>query len=507
MSGASRSRSRSTALAIAVALGAACSPGTPPALPGEASASRNGDAEDRLRAQLREVFGATIMSRGMWAVEIRSLDRGDTLFSLNAGRLAMPASNQKIVTMAAAAEILGWDYRFRTTLETAAPLEGGVMRGDLVVSSTGDPTINTRQGRGDAVFTQWTAALRAAGITRIEGRIVGDDQAFDDEWLGNGWSWDYLQFGYAAPVGALQFNENTARLRLAPATQAGDPALVELSPGCGLTVLNRTITAPAGAEPSVEFRRHLDKPVLEVSGTTPVGGQPLVRSVAVVNPTLFFAQSLKDALTAGGIPVSGEAADYDDILGEPQQGAERRVLVTTESPTLHEMGTVLMKVSQNLYAETFLKAIGAAQGGLGTTNGGRNAVRDLLTSWGVPRDAYIVSDGSGLSRNNYVSAGMIATILERMYRDAKHHDLFIATLPIAGKDGTISTRMRRSLAEGNAVAKTGSIANVRSLSGYVRARNGEMLVFSIIANDFPIPAATVTWIADLAVEVLAAFSR
>ena len=94
-----------------------------------------------------------------------------------------------------------------------------------------------------------------------------------------------------------------------------------------------------------------------------------------------------------------------------------------------------------------------------------------------------------------------------MYRDPKHKDAFLATLPIAGKDGSLSTRMRRTRAEGNAIAKTGSISNARSLSGYVRSRDGEMLVFSILANDFVIPAATVNWIADLAVEHLSNFSR
>ena len=118
-----------------------------------------------------------------------------------------------------------------------------------------------------------------------------------------------------------------------------------------------------------------------------------------------------------------------------------------------------------------------------------------------------MADGSGLSRYNYASASTIATILERMYKDARHRDHLVASLPIAGKDGTLSTRMRRSLAEGNAVAKTGSISNVRSLSGFVRTRDGETFVFSIIANDFVIPSATVNWIADLAVEVLADFSR
>jgi D-alanyl-D-alanine carboxypeptidase/D-alanyl-D-alanine-endopeptidase (penicillin-binding protein 4) len=134
-------------------------------------------------------------------------------------------------------------------------------------------------------------------------------------------------------------------------------------------------------------------------------------------------------------------------------------------------------------------------------------MRETLTSWGIPRDAYVISDGSGLSRYNYLSAGMITAILERMHRDPRHREEFAATLPIAGRDGTISSRMRRTLADGNATAKTGSIANVRSLSGYVRTRDGEMLAFSILANDFVIPAPTVNWIADLAVEILAAFKR
>jgi D-alanyl-D-alanine carboxypeptidase/D-alanyl-D-alanine-endopeptidase (penicillin-binding protein 4) len=171
------------------------------------------------------------------------------------------------------------------------------------------------------------------------------------------------------------------------------------------------------------------------------------------------------------------------------------------------MAAVLMKVSQNLYAETFLKAAGRAQGGLGTTAAGREAARGTLTSWGIPEASYVLADGSGLSRYNYVTAATISSVLEHMYKDLKHRDALVATLPVAGKDGTISTRMRRTRAEGNAVAKTGSIANVRSLSGFVRTRDGEVVVFSILANDFVIPAATVNWIADLGVEVLANFTR
>jgi D-alanyl-D-alanine carboxypeptidase/D-alanyl-D-alanine-endopeptidase (penicillin-binding protein 4) len=448
------------------------------------------------------------MARGVWGVDIRSLDTGEHLYDLNAGRLMMPASNMKIVTLATAADILGWDYRFTTALETSATVEAGVLTGDLVVRGTGDPTINSRDKRAASVLDEWAAALRAAGIQQIDGRIVGDDQRFDDEGIGPGWAWDYLQFGYAAPVGALQFNENLATLTVGPAAQAGDPAQVTLTPGTGLEVLNRVNTTAAGSPPAVEYRRRLDRPVLEVTGSIAAGAVPLDRTVAVVNPTVYFAQSLKDALIARGITVTGPAVDLDDVAAELAGSTfQRRTIAETASPPLREIAAVLMKVSQNLYAETLVKAMGASRGGLGTFEGGLSTVRGALASWGVPADGYVNADGSGLSRYNYLAASTLTAILEREYKDDRHRDAFVATLPIAGKEGTVATRMQRTRAAGNAVAKTGSISNARSLSGYVRTRDGEMLVFSILANDFVIPAATVNWIADLAVEHLANFTR
>ena len=454
------------------------------------------------------MFGAPIMARGVWGVDVRSLDSGERLYQLDASRLMMPASNMKIFTTSAAAEILGWDHRFTTTLETTAPIEGGILKGDLIVRGGGDPTINSRDGRAPAILAEWVFALRAAGVAEITGRIIGDDQLFDDDGIGPGWAWDYLQFGYAAPVGALEYNENVAVLSVQPGPQEGGGAIVTLSPGAGLRLSSRVSTIAQGGATDVAYRRRLDEPVLEVSGTIALGSAAVTRTVAVVNPTLFFAQSLKDALIDRGIRVGGDAVDMDDIAAELlTQPGERRVLATTQSPALREIATTLMKVSQNLYAETLAKAIGASRGGLGTYEGGLETIRKQIASWGIPNDAYVIADGSGLSRYNYVSAGAVADVLEHMYKDPKHKDAFFATFPIAGKDGTVSTRMRKTRAEGNAVAKTGSISNARSLSGYVRTRDGEMLVFSILANDFVIPAATVNWIADLAVEHLSNFTR
>ena len=472
----------------------------------------------RLQKDLGAVFDAPLMAHAEWGVVVRSLQTGEVLYRRTPDKLLMPASNMKIVTLAAAARVLTWDYRFTTTLETVGTVEGGALQGDLFVRGGGDPTINTRNGRGAAVFGEWTAALKASGIERISGRVIGDDQLFDDDGLGMGWAWDYLEAGYAAPVGALQFNEDTAELTVMPGAHAGDPAIVRLAPGSGLTLSNRAFTGPADQPETIAYRRLLDRPVLEVTGTVPLLPQPAVaaapartvtRQIAVVNPTVYFAQSFRDALIANGIAVAGEAVDLDDIVesSSADAAAPRRVLAKTDSPPLREIATVLMKVSQNLYAETLLKAVGAVNTGSGTARAGRAAAARMLQDWTMDESSLVMADGSGLSRYNYVTANLLAGILARMYSDPAHREPFYASLPIAGKDGTVSTRMRRTRAEGNAVAKTGSISNVRALSGYVRTRDGEMLAFAILANDFVVPAATVNWIADLAVEVLANFSR
>lgn len=455
------------------------------------------------------------MAHAQWAVVVHSLDRHESFYERNAGKLMIPASTLKIVTLAAAAQTMGWDARFATTLETTATIEGDVLRGDLFVRGTGDPTINERNSRAAAVFAEWADALKAAGIRRIEGRLIGDDNAFDDEGLGTGWAWDDLQYDYAAPVGALQFNEDVADLVVTPGPAAGTPAVVTLMPGSGLTVTNKVITAAAGTPETVEYRRHLDRPVLEVSGTVPLvppqpdPGTPIRtagRAVAVVNPTVFFVQSLKNALAARGIEISGDAVDIDD-LAPLSASAPRRILARTESPPLHDHAAVMMKVSMNLYADTLLKALGAATQGTGTVVAGRNAVRSALRQWEIDERGLIMVDGSGLSRYNYVTADLVEALLEWMYDDPRHREPFMATLPLAGKEGTMSARLRKTRAEGNARVKTGSLLNVRALSGYIRTRDGEMLAFSILANDYMIPGATVNWITDLAVETLANFTR
>ena len=491
-------------LAALLAVGA-CAAKTPAAV-APPTAAATPVAAKVLPAELDRIFGAPAFDRMQWGVMVQSLASGEVLYHRNASKLMMPASNMKIVTLAASAERLGWEFTWNTRLLATGAIEQGVLHGDLVVTGAGDPTINARGGNPLRVFEQWADLLSAAGIHRVEGRVLGDARVFDREGLGAGWAWDYLEASYAAPVSALQFNEDVAEAVIRPAPAAGAPAVVEIRPAeSGLVVDNHVVTTASGST-DIGLRRLPGSDRLTVTGQIAVGAKEVVRLTSVDSPSDYFARALRSTLVARGIEVTGIAADIERA-GVPPILEGARELFVHRSPPLAEAARVLMKVSQNLYAETLLKTLGA-QAGDGSAEGGRKVVREVLESWGVAPDAYVVYDGSGLSRYNYVTPETLVTILRRIHRDERHREPFLATLPVGGQDGgTIARRFKGTRAEGNVRAKTGSIANVRSLSGYVTTIDGEPLVFSIIANHFTVPSTTVDAATDLAVERLANMKR
>ena len=481
---------------------------TPPAVtpqqPAPPTASVH-PAVGALAQELARIFDAPAFDRMQWGVLVQSLESGETLFSRNATKLLMPASNMKIVTLAASAERLGWDFTYETQLVTSAPVTNGTLNGDLVVVGSGDPTIGSRGGAATRVFEQWADRLLADGITTINGRIVADARAFDSEPLGAGWAWDYLAAYYAAGVSALQFNESTADVTVRPAASAGAPALIEVRPIESGLILDKQVTTSAGGEADIEVSRLRGSNRLVVQGTIPVGAKDVVRAASVDRPALYFARMLRATLQAKGIRVSGEAGEYEDVYPVPPIGATR-VLLSHRSAPLSEFARVLMKVSQNQYAETLLRTLGAKNGS-GTAAAGHKVVREVLDGWGVTPEAYILADGSGLSRYDYLCAETLVKVLRQLYRDPRHREPFVATLPIGGQDGTIARRFVGTRAAGNVHAKTGSIANARALSGYITTTDGETLVFSVIANNFSQPQSVIDSTTDLAVERLANFAR
>jgi D-alanyl-D-alanine carboxypeptidase/D-alanyl-D-alanine-endopeptidase (penicillin-binding protein 4) len=526
-----------------VLLGSGCAKSQPkvaPPVAATATASAGGTAVARLQQELAAAFDNPSIN-AIWAVQVQSLDSGEILYERNAHTLVMPASNMKLVTMSVAAARLGWDFRFATQLASDGPIANGTLSGDLIVIGSGDPTISDRGGDASRVFQSWADQLKAQGITHITGRIVGDDDALDDQQLGDGWAWDDLVFGYSTAGGALQFNEDIVKATIRPGAAIGQAATITLAPeGSGLTVRNLVTTITGGASGTsgtagapvaadISLSRRPGSTVLEFSGTISLGGRDITREAAVENPTQFFVNALREVLVRSGITVDGAAVDIDNLKASASAFAsastsasapdaalaldKRHVLFTHQSAPLasEEVATTFMKVSQNLFGETLMATIGKLapppDKQQHPTEAARKLYEDTLSSWGVPPTEHIIVDGSGLSRYNYLTANLLVHILRAMARDPKFAGTFEALLPIAGKDGTLRNRMKGTKAEGNVHAKTGTLASVRSLSGYLRTADNERIAFSIIANNFKAPTATIDNIAELAVERLSNFTR
>ncbi len=490
---------------VAPPLATAPTPAAGVVAPQQAPASSSQPAVAALAQQLGRIFDAPEFDRMQWGLLVQSLESGETLFGRNATKLLMPASNMKIVTLAATAERLGWNFTYETQLVSSASVENGVLEGDLIAVGSGDPSIGSRGGSATLVFEQWADRLIADGITAISGRIVADARAFDSEPLGAGWAWDYLASYYAAGVSALQFNESHADVFVRPAAAAGVPAFIEVRPIESGLILDKHVTTVAGGEADIEISRLHGSNRLVVRGTIPIGAKEVVQAATVDRPALYFARMLRKTLLAKGIRVRGEAGEFEDVYPVPPIAPVHRLLSHRSAP-LSELARVLMKGSQNQYAETLLRTLGA-QTGSGTAAAGRRIVREVLDGWGVAPDAYVLSDGSGLSRYNYLCAEMLVKVLRQMYRDPRHHDPFVAALPVGGLDGTLAHRFIGTRAAGNVRAKTGSIANARTLSGYVTTADGETVVFSFLANNFSQPQSVIDSATDLAVERLANFTR
>jgi len=460
---------------------------------------------DDLRHDIDAILAAPALAQGFWGVSIKSTSTGDVLYQLNARKLMMPASTMKIVTLAAAADILGWDFTYETRLAAAGRIDAGTLDGDLLVVGSGDPSIDDWDGAATKLFASWTDELKARGISTITGRIVGDDKAFGDEALGFGWSWDDLSAAYAAGVSALQFNESSVRVTITPGLGLGDSASVVLSPSAsGLMVSNRIATSAPNTAASIQRRRLPGSSRLELRGSIPAGSAAIVQLVSVDNPTLFFVTALREALIAHGIDVRGPPVVIDDLPVAPPTSGEP-TLATHRSPPLSALAPTLMKLSQNQFAETFLKTIGGAAG-TPTSDGGRAAVRAMLQRWSVS-PAVIQADGSGLSRYNYIAADALVDLLRHIASDERLRGPFQASLPIAGRDGTLETRLKGTAAEGNAMMKTGSMTGVRAAAGYVRTADGDEAAFAILANNFDASPSLVTQAADSIVVRVAQFTR
>lgn len=471
---------------------------------------------ERLAFDLAGMIRVPGWSNDAWGVLVVSLDHGDTLFAHRADQPLIPASNLKLYTSAGALYYLGPDYRYGTYLATTARLESGVLQGDVHVYGTGDPTLSDRFLETDLdVWEAFADTLGALGVREIRGDVVGDGSYFEGPSTGVGWQTSYINAWYAAPAGALSFNDNLVTLRVRPATQAGWRPEIQLVPGgAGVAIVNLATTVD-GAGGRIEVTRAAYDGPIVVRGEIGRGAGDVWHGVPVPDPARYTAAVFREVLEAKGIRVTGGVRAVHDpahsLFSQRRvyapgfdDGESPRVLAMHRSPPLLEILKVVNKRSHNLYAEQVLRTVGRSALGAGSIQGGARAIELMIErETGVASSMLTMNDGSGLSVLDRASPQSLVGVLSLMSRSPMF-ETYLSTLTTAGERGL--RRMGGTAAQANLQAKTGTINNVSALSGYVTAANGERLAFSIIANGVPS-----TWrakrVEDQIGARLAAFSR
>lgn len=432
-----------------------------------------------------------------WGVKIVSLDSGVTIFEDHADRLMSPASNAKLYTCAMAIDVLGADYRILTPVYgTAKPGADGTLNGDLIVSGRGDPSWRSRGTKKEfySIFDPFVTALKKAGVKHITGDIVGDATWIRGVPTGSSWTVNDLNDDFGAEISALSIDDNYAELHVIPAAVAGQPATLEwMLPDTGLTLDNRTVTVPAGTAKHIESHRLLGETVVHVSGEIPVGATAESLDLPVPRPAAWFAAALKSALVRAGIAVDGGARSLrwpDAPATGPDTGVIK--LAEIESPPMRQLIADVMKPSQNLEADLLFAQVGEvrrapdASPHLTTEEAGVVQLRDFLQRHHLPAEEVLFEEGSGLSRNDLVTANATAALLKFMATHRAGAD-YAAALPIAGVDGSLRRHMKGTPAENNVHAKTGTLRWANSLSGYVTSAAGEHLAFSLMLNRYVAP--------------------
>ena len=448
---------------------------------------------EELRARIEEVLRRPELAPALVAVKVASLDSGRTLFEENAGKLLVPASNMKLYTVAAALDRLSPDFRFKTSVYASAPPDSsGTVRGDLVIYGRGDPTFAASLNGGDYFKAIDVLAERIAssGLKRVEGDLVGDESYFTGAPQGFGWEWADLTWYSGAEVSALSVNDNALDLIVKPGPSVGSPCTITTGPTTPLvTITNRTTTSERRSKRDLTVYRGLGENVIEVSGSLPFDDPGWTAGVAVSRPALLFVYMLRTALAARGVNIAGRSRTVDAhaLTNALPATASLVEIARTESQPLSVIAGLALKPSQNLYTELILRALGratASDSKLSSEDAGIEAVKAFLRSAGIDASEVVLTDGSGLSRRDMVTANATLQLLTYMSRH-RYGAAFREALPIAGVDGTLKNRMRGTPAAGNVRAKTGTLTAVSSLSGYATSAAGERLVFSIMLNNSP----------------------
>jgi D-alanyl-D-alanine carboxypeptidase/D-alanyl-D-alanine-endopeptidase (penicillin-binding protein 4) len=448
-----------------------------------------------LHANLTRLLSDPALDRAHVGLIVQAAGSGEVLFEHQADKRYTAASTTKLITGAVALHRLGGTYRWRTNLVADGQLVDGTLSGDLWVIGGGDPRVERDRLR------DWAVAVRNAGIRRIDGDLIGDDRAFDGPVWGQGWMWDDLFGGWGAGVSALQLSPASIPGELRPGAEPGDLAELRiLETGTELPIRNRVRTGAPRSEVRLRFRPSANTREVTLEGWIPGDVERVPLSLAPPHPTLHLLDVFSRTLAEQGVRVTGEMR----LAREQERAAAPSWDRAYDSQPLSRILTRMLKRSDNQIAEAFLRTLGTEGEGSGSADAGLEVVEETLSGWGIEPGAVSIVDGSGLSRYTEIAPRALARLL-RHTSQLPEFGIFHDALPVASVDGTLSRRFVTTAASGNVQAKTGSLAGVRGLAGFVKDGDGETLIFALLLNGYDAPGEVATALEDLLVEQLALY--
>ncbi len=464
-----------------------------------------------LRQDLEALVNSPDLSNSFIGISVQDLESGEYIFRLNDDKNFVPASTIKLITTLAALEYFGKDFRYQTNMYLDGELHpNGEFIGDVIIRGSGDPTISKSFYAEPLVIMETFAKkLDSLGIKTIVGNIIADDSYFDQIHYGPGWSWDDFMYPFSSQISAFSFNDNTVTVSIFPGDSVNFISKFNVYPENNLVrILNYVTTSSADEITEISANRDIKTNFIELFGIIAFDSTKKSSNtfnIAIDNPTMYFLDLFRNALSQQRIRLNGLLMSLTQANKRINYSALVPVF-THISPPLQEIIKVINSESHNLCAEMLFKTLAKENLGIGSFDNGAMYLNTFLKSIGIQTENLRVVDGSGLSRFNLFSPRNFVTLLNYAYRSGVR-DKFIASLAEPGEEGTLKRRMKRSRAENNVKAKTGSMNNISSICGYVQTRDNESFAFSIMMQNFTSPLTTTQNLQDLILMRLASFSR
>lgn len=449
-------------------------------------------------SSVKQLLDAPFMKGAAFSLVVKDVHSGKIVCSYNTDLQVSPASVMKTISTAAALELLGEDYRFPTSLEYDGVIENGVLKGNLYIKGSGDPTLgsshfasdkNTYTPDQNKFIPEWITAIKKAGIKKISGAVISDESVFDTEGISPKWSWEDMGNYYSAGSYGLSVFDNLYNLSLKTGAPGSRPEITGSDPDVSFIHFNNYMKAGAISSDNAYI---IGAPFIadrSLYGMIPANRKNFVLKGDIPDPALFLAQYLTDNLRREGIITTGSPSCYR-IEAETGKWKEnpRKAIVTTYSPTIKEIAKVTNYVSHNLFADAMIKTIGLQyipkkDEVISSFERGISIVNDHWKKKGLDISTCWMYDGSGLAPTDKVSAGFMGEFLTYMATESDVSESFTASLPLAGMDGSVRNFLKDTNLIGKARLKSGGISRVRSYAGYV-TKDGKTYAVAVFANNY-----------------------